>query len=148
MKEVLNNNNNYKRKYWLAILYINGRKLCLCFLFKGLVKSLYAAGAGTWWPGCSHGDRMGYLLSLISCRLLWLNAGVQREHLTRQLSWAAAQLLVACVCHVYLLDKLVLVLYGFSSIDSCCYFVACFGGVKCQQGFTPGIWHQVYNVLG
>ena len=49
-----------------------------------------AAGAGTWWPGSPHGSRMGYLPCLVSCRLLQLNAGAQGEHLTSQLSWAAA----------------------------------------------------------
>ena len=73
--------------------------------------------------GSPHGSRMGYLPCLISCRLLQLNAGAQGEHLTSQFSSAAARLLVTRVCPVYLLDKLVFVFYGFSSIESCWFFM-------------------------
>ena len=44
MKEVLNNNNNYKIKYWLAILYINGRKFMIVFSLQRLSKEF----VGSW----------------------------------------------------------------------------------------------------
>ena len=69
-----------------------------------------------------HESRIVYLPWLISCRLLWLNAGVQGEHLASQLSWAAAWLLVTHACPVHLVDELFLVFYGFSSMGSWCYF--------------------------
>ena len=45
----------------------------------------------------------------VFCILLWLNPGVQGEHLTSQLPWVATLLLVTRVCPVYLVDELVLV---------------------------------------
>ena len=96
-------------------------------------------------------SRMGFLPCLISCRLLQLNAGAQGEHLS-QLSWAAAQLLITHVGPMFLVDKLVLLFYGFSSLGSWCNFrklvwnsrtkLCCMlqeSEMKCQQGFTPGI---------
>ena len=50
-------------------------------------------------------------LFLSLCRLLWLNPGARGEHLTSQLSWITAWLLVTRVCPVYLADELVLVFY-------------------------------------
>ena len=51
-------------------------------------------------------ERGGYEFSFQwLCRLLQLNPEAGGEHLTSQLSWAAALLLVICVCHVYLVDK-------------------------------------------
>ena len=41
-----------------------------------------------------------------------LNPGVRGEHLTSQLSWVAAWLLVTHACPVYLVDELVLVFYA------------------------------------
>ena len=46
------------------------------------------------------------------CRLLWLNLGVQGEHLTSQLSWVTAWLLGTRVSPVYLADELVVVFYA------------------------------------
>ena len=69
-----------------------------------------------------HRSRMGYFPWLILCKLLWLNTRVQGEHLTSLLSWAAAWLLVTYVCPVYLVDELVLMFYGFSSMESWRYF--------------------------
>ena len=75
------------------------------------------------------------------CGLLWLNPGARGEHLTGQLTWAAAWLLVTRICPVYLLDEfshcvlwplmieIMVVLfdvsldgeYGFTSMGSWCY---------------------------
>ena len=33
MKEVINNNNKYKLKYWFAMLYIHGRKFMIGSVF-------------------------------------------------------------------------------------------------------------------
>ena len=44
--------------------------------------------------GSPDGSITGYLPWLISCRLLQLNPGAWGEHLTSQLTWAAAWLLV------------------------------------------------------
>ena len=67
----------------------------------GIAIGVYVARAGAWRTGSSDGSRMGYLPWLISCRLLWLNPGALREHLTSQLSCAAAWLLVTCISLVY-----------------------------------------------
>ena len=54
-----------------------------------------------------------------SCRLLWLNSGARGEHLTSQLSWVVAWLLVTHVCPVYLADDLVLIIpYGWANSGS------------------------------
>ena len=63
------------------------------------------ARAGTWRPKSSDKSRMGYLPWLISYWLLWLNPRAQREHLTIQLSWVAAWLIVTRVCPVYLVKE-------------------------------------------
>ena len=69
---------------------------------------VWVAKPGTWWPGSPYGSRMGYLPWLISYRLLQLNPRARGEHLTHQLSWIAAWLLVTRVCPVYLVDQLAL----------------------------------------
>ena len=80
-------------------------------------------------------------LFLSLCRLLWLNPGSRREHLSSQLSRVTFWLLVTCVCCVYQVGELVLVFYDplwlgqmvvlltffthdeydFSSMESWCY---------------------------
>ena len=70
---------------------------------------VWVAKPGTWWPGSPYGSRMGYLPWLISYRLLQLNPRARGEHLTHQLSWIAAWLLVTRVCPVYLVDQLALI---------------------------------------
>ena len=44
-------------------------------------------------------------------RLLWLNPGARGEHLTSEISWVTAWLLITSVCPVYFVDGLVLVFF-------------------------------------
>ena len=68
----------------------------------GIIIGVWVAGAKTWQPGRHHGSRMEYLPWLISCELLRLDSEMWGEHLTSQLPWAAAWLLVTCGSPVYL----------------------------------------------
>ena len=63
------------------------------------------ARARTWRPRSSRKSRMDYLPWLMSCWLLRLNPGARGEHLTNQLSWVAARLLITRVCPVYLVKE-------------------------------------------
>ena len=59
-----------------------------------------------------NAETTGSVGSVIYCVLLRLNPGTRGEHLTSQLSWAAARILVTCVHPVYLaVDELILVFY-------------------------------------
>ena len=60
---------------------------------------------GTWWPRSSRKCRMGYSPWLLSCWLLRLNAWAWGEHLTSQLSWVVAWLLVKPICPIYLVKE-------------------------------------------
>ena len=119
------------------------------------------ARAGTWRPRNSHKSRTGYLPWLMSCWLLRLNSRVLREHLTSQLSWVAARLLLIQAGKV---EKV----YEWSKVkrwERCVSgmrwqvgkggrLVSREGGVECQdkimlyysrevkcrQGFTAGVW--------
>ena len=71
----------------------------------GIAICVQLARAGTWRPRSSHKSRMGYPPWLMSHWLLWLNPGLRGEHLTSQLSWVAAWLLVTRVCPVYLVKE-------------------------------------------
>ena len=53
-------------------------------------------------PGIPYGSRMGWLSLLISWGLLRLNPRMWMEHLTSQLSWTAAWLLLTCGNPAYL----------------------------------------------
>ena len=64
---------------------------------------------------------MGNLSWLISCELLQLNPAAGGDHLNSQLLLATAWLLISLVCAVYLVNKLVLMFYGISSMGSRCY---------------------------
>ena len=68
----------------------------------GIIIDVQVARVGTWQPGSPHGSRMGYLQWLISCGLLRLDPGAWGEHLTSQLPWETAWLLVICGSPVYL----------------------------------------------
>ena len=91
---------------WYLLLVAVWNLLEICLL--GKLSRLPTAKPGTWRPGNPHGSRMGYLPWLMSYRLLRLNLGAGGEHLTSQLSWIAAWLLVTRVCPVYLVDELAL----------------------------------------
>ena len=103
----------------------------------------WIASAGTWWSGRLHGSGMGHLPWLILWRLLRLNLGAREKHLTSQLSWITAWLLVTRVCSVCLVNVLLLLFctpYDWNnggSVDvfmrrGCCDYSNC--SPLCQYG--------------
>ena len=71
----------------------------------GIAICVQVAREGIWRPRSSHKRKMGCLLWLMSCWLLGLNSRAQEKHLTSQLSWVTAWLLVIRVFPVYLVEE-------------------------------------------
>ena len=72
----------------------------------GIAICVLLARARIWRPRSSHKSRMEYLPWIMSSWLLRLNPEVRGEHLTSQLSWVAAWLLVTPVCSSNLVKEL------------------------------------------
>ena len=101
-----------------GLLWLGGNSWWrLCGNLLGMV-----ARVGAWWPESPHGSKIGNLPWLESCELLQLNPTAWGDHLNSQLSLATAWLLISLVCAVYLVNKLVFLFYGISSMGSRCYF--------------------------
>ena len=144
--------------------------------------TLLASAIWYWWKGyCIHRNNNQFdnsihalpntinnITKLICvCWLLGLNPGVWGEHLTSQFSWVAVWLLVTGVCHVYLIEELIvspcvlcphkIVLmhnggsvdvsflhgdFGYSSVGSYCYSREWFWNSKTEICcMAPGKWN-------
>ena len=129
---------------WKFLVVLRWKSVGDALTVTGKAKSgVNATRAGTGRPGSPHGRRMGYLPWLILWRLLRQNPRARGEHITSQLSWATAWLLVKRVYSFHVVDELnvfkplmtglmvVLLMlfldgeYGFTSMWSWCYSREC-----------------------